>query len=247
MNDTSHNEPFRRHRGLIKCIITDDEPIARKGLQGYVEKTDFFQLVATCEDATQLNSALKLQPADLLFLDIEMPYISGIDFLKATANPPKVIFTTAYEKYAVEGYELDVLDYLLKPISFERFLKAANKAYDYFSKPANENKEYIFIKTDNKLEKINFTDILFAEAMENYVAVYTSARKLITHSTLKNFFEKLPAAKFLQTHKSYLVNIDAIHSIECNMLHIGHYQVPISKYQKEDVLERIVNNKLPKR
>ncbi|HEY8897206.1 MAG TPA: response regulator, partial [Niastella sp.] len=115
----------------IKCVITDDEPIARKGLQGYIDKIDFLEPVGVCEDAIQLNSLLKQQPVDLLFLDIEMPYVTGIDFLKNTPQPPKVIFTTAYEQYAIKGYELDILDYLLKPISFDRFLKAANKAYDY--------------------------------------------------------------------------------------------------------------------
>jgi DNA-binding LytR/AlgR family response regulator len=229
----------------IKCVITDDEPIARKGLQGYIDKIDFLQLVGVCEDAIQLNSLLKQQPVDLLFLDIEMPYITGIDFLKNTPQPPKVIFTTAYEQYAIKGYELDVLDYLLKPISFERFLKAANKVYDYFAAQQNNQDNYLFIKTDNKLEKINFAELLFAEAMENYVALYLPDKKLITHSTLKALQEKLPAAHFIQPHKSYLVNINYIRSIEGNILHLeGKFQVPISKYQKEEIMEKIVNNKL---
>lgn len=231
----------------IKCVITDDEPLARKGLQGYIEKIDFLQLVGVCEDAIQLNSLLKQQSVDLLFLDIEMPYVTGIDFLKNTPQPPKVIFTTAYEQYAIKGYELDVLDYLLKPVSFERFLKAANKAYDYFAGTSKEA-SYLFIKTDNKLEKVNLDELLFVEAMENYVALYTADKKLITHSTLKALQEKLPAAQFIQPHKSYLVNIQCIQSIEGNILHIGgKYQIPISKYQKDEVMERIVNNKLLRR
>ncbi|HEY8893170.1 MAG TPA: LytTR family DNA-binding domain-containing protein [Niastella sp.] len=233
---------------IIKCVITDDEPIARKGLQGYIEKIDFLQLVGVCEDAIQLNSLLKQQPADLLFLDIEMPYVTGIDFLRNTPQAPKVIFTTAYEQYAIKGYELDVLDYLLKPISFERFLKAANKAYDYFSGSTAKEAGYLFIKTDNKLEKVNLNELLFVEAMENYVALYTADKKLITHSTLKALQEKLPSAQFIQPHKSYLVNIQCIQSIEGNILHLGSkYQVPISKYQKDEVMERIVNNKLLRR
>ncbi|NII28717.1 response regulator transcription factor [Pseudoflavitalea sp. X16] len=223
----------------ITCIITDDEPMARKGLQGYVEKIDFLQLTGVCEDALQLNTLLKQQPADLLFLDIEMPYITGIDFLQQTPHPPKVIFTTAYEQYAIRGYELDVLDYLLKPISFERFLKAANKAFDYFQPAPAAEQTYIFVKTDTRLEKISFADILFAEAMENYVAIYTADKKFITHSTLKGMQESLPAAMFIQPHKSYLVNMNAIGAVEGNILHIGKYQVPISKYQKEEVMERI--------
>jgi DNA-binding LytR/AlgR family response regulator len=232
----------------IKCIITDDEPLARKGLQGYIEKIDFLELAGVCEDAIQLNSLLKQQPVDLLFLDIDMPYVTGIDFLKNTPNAPKVIFTTAYEQYAIKGYELDVLDYLLKPISFERFLKAANKAYDYFSSATTNAGNYLFIKTDNKLEKVNLQELLFVEAMENYVALYTADKKLVTHSTLKALQEKLPAGQFIQPHKSYLVNIQCIQSIEGNILHVGgKYQVPISKYQKEDIMERIVNNKLLKK
>ena len=232
----------------IKCIITDDEPLARKGLQGYIEKIDFLELAGVCEDAIQLNSLLKQQQADLLFLDIEMPYVTGIDFLRNTPNAPKVIFTTAYEQYAIKGYELDVLDYLLKPISFERFLKAANKAYDYFSSSPNNAGNYLFIKTDNKLEKVNLQELLFVEAMENYVALYTADKKLVTHSTLKALQEKLPAGQFIQPHKSYLVNTQCIQSIEGNILHVGgKYQIPISKYQKEEIMERIVNDKLLKK
>lgn len=223
----------------ITCIITDDEPMARKGLQGYVEKIDFLELAGVCEDAVQLNSLLKQGPADLLFLDIEMPYITGIDFLQQATNPPKVVFTTAYEQYAIKGYELDVLDYLLKPISFERFLKAANKAYDYFADTPATDQRYLFIKTDTRLEKIYFQDILFVEAMENYVAVYTAEKKHITHSTLKGLQERLPTVGFIQPHKSYLVNVEAIGAVEGNILHLGRYQVPVSKYLREEVMERI--------
>jgi len=231
----------------ITCIVTDDEPMARKGLQGYIEKIEFLELVGVCEDAVQLNSLLKQKHADLLFLDIEMPYLTGIDFLQQATTLPKVIFTTAYDQYAVKGYELDVLDYLLKPISFDRFLKAANKAYDYFQSKQNGNENYIFVKSDNKLEKINFEEILFVEAMENYAAIYTTEKKLITHSTLKLLQENLPASMFIQPHKSYLVNTGCINSIEGNIIHVDKFQIPISKYLKEEVMEKIVNNKLLKK
>ena len=225
----------------IKCVITDDEPVARRGLKNYIDKIDFLELVGVCEDAIQLNSLLRQQPVDLLFLDIEMPYVSGIDFLKNYPNPPKVIFTTAYERYAISGYELDVLDYLLKPISFERFLKAANKAYDFFTQQLSPVQEFIFVKTDNKLEKIWVKDILFIEALANYVAIYLVDKKLVIHSTLKGLLEKLPAAEFIQPHKSYLVHTKAISSIEGNLLNVDKYQVPISKYQKEQVLSILLN------
>jgi DNA-binding LytR/AlgR family response regulator len=243
----------------IRCVITDDEPFARKGLQGYVEQIDFLELKGVCENAIELNSLIKKEPVDLLFLDIEMPYMTGIDFLKNIPSPPKVIFTTAYEKYALQGFEMEVLDYLLKPISFERFLKAANKAFDYWrmqqapsgSQPGSggqdRSQDYIFVKADSKLEKIQFSDILFIESMENYLAIYTRERKIITHLTLKMLQEKLPSGTFIQPHKSYLVAIDKINSIEGNILHILNYQVPISKYQREEVMEKIVNSKLLKR
>lgn len=233
----------------LTCIVTDDEPFARKGLQGYIEKIDFLELTGMCEDALQLNELIKQKPADLLFLDIEMPYMTGIEFLKNLAKPPKIIFTTAYEKYAVEGFELDILDYLLKPISFQRFFKSANKAYEYFQlqKGTILNDDYIFVKADNKLEKINFSDILFVESMENYISIQTRDRKIITHLTLSMFREKLPVKIFIQPHKSFIVSIDHIISIEGNILHVQSFRIPISKYQKEEVMERIVNSKLLKR
>lgn len=231
----------------IRCIITDDEPYARKGLQGYIEKVGFLTLTGVCESAMELNALLKQQQVDLLFLDIEMPYLSGIDLLKTLTHPPKVVFTTAYEKYAIDGYELEVLDYLLKPIPFERFLKTANKLFDYFSQQATAQPDYFFVKVDNKLEKITATEILFIEAMENYIAIYMPDRKVITHLTLKAVLERLPADKFVQPHKSYLVAIDKITAIEGNTLNIGHFQVPVSKYQKEDVMQKILNNRLLKR
>ena len=233
----------------IKCILTDDEPFARKGLQGYIAQIDFLDLRGVCENAVELNSLLKKEPVDLLFLDIEMPYMTGIDFLRQLASPPRVIFTTAYEKYAVQGFELEVLDYLLKPISFERFLRSANKAFDYFrlQQASTTPGDYIFVKADSRLEKIAFTDILFAEALENYVAIYTREKKIITHLTLKMLQEKLPPVSFIQPHKSYLIAIDKIGSIEGNILHIADYQVPISKYLKEEIMEKIVNSRLLKR
>jgi DNA-binding LytR/AlgR family response regulator len=242
-----HTAPGRP--GSIRCVITDDEPFARKGLQGYIEKIDFLELKGVCENAVELNSLIKQTPVDLLFLDIEMPYMTGIDFLKNASDPPRVIFTTAYEKYALQGFDLEVLDYLLKPIPFERFLKAANKAFDYFNaqQPHATGQDYIFVKSENKLEKIHFEDILFVEALENYVSIYTQEKKTIAHLTLKMVQEKLPPGRFIQPHKSYLVSIEKIGSIEGNILHLQQYQVPISKYQKEEVMEKIVNSKLLKR
>lgn len=229
----------------ISCIITDDEPYARKGLQGYIEKINFLDLKATCEDAVQLSNFLQQQPVDLLFLDIQMPYITGIEFLTAMPNPPKVIFTTAYDQYAVQGFELDVLDYLLKPISFERFLKAAWKAKEYFDlrEQTGDIASYLFVKADGKLERVTFSDILFIEGMENYVVIHLEGRKIITHTTLKSLLEKLPARQFLQTHKSYIVAVNRVDAVDGNILHIKKHQIPVSKQLRAMVIERIVNMK----
>ena len=231
----------------LKCIITDDEPIARKGLQSYVERINFLELVGVCEDAIQLNNQLKSQQADLLFLDIEMPYMTGIELLNSLSNPPKVIITSAYAEYAIKGYDLEVSDYLLKPISFDRFLKAVNKVYDQLiSSQTPVVQDYLFVKTSLKLEKIRFNDMRFIEGIENYVAIYTSDGKIITHTTLRTILQKLPPERFVQVHKSYLVNIDKIDSIEGNLLGIGKNKIPLSRTYKEAALEIILKNKLLK-
>jgi DNA-binding LytR/AlgR family response regulator len=226
----------------ISCIITDDEPFARKGLQGYIEKIGFLDLKGTCEDALQLSDLLQQQPVDLLFLDIQMPHITGVEFLRAVRNPPKVIFTTAYEQYAIQGFELDVMDYLLKPISYERFLKAAWKARDYFAvkEQPDNNVPYLFVKSNGRLEKIVFDDILYIEGMENYISIHLESRKIITHMTIKALLEKLPGKQFIQSHKSYVVAINKIDTIEGNTLHIQKRQVPVSKYLRDEALGKIV-------
>ncbi|SEP09281.1 LytTR family DNA-binding domain-containing protein [Mucilaginibacter sp. OK283] len=228
---------------LITCIITDDEPFARKGLQGYVEKINFFDLKAKCEDAMELSEVLKQQPVDLLFLDIQMPHLTGVEFIKSLQNPPKVIFTTAFKEYATDGFDLDVLDYLLKPISFERFMKAAFKAKDYFDQKGSSDFEmgYMFVKSEGKLEKIVFDEVLFVQGMENYVVIQTVNKKIITHSTLKAFGERLPQRKFLQTHKSYFVAYDKVNSIDGNMLDVGTNHVPISRQLRERVIQLLIN------
>jgi DNA-binding LytR/AlgR family response regulator len=226
----------------LRCIITDDEPMARKGLQGYVEKLDFLELIAVCEDAIQLGNALKEQPVDLIFLEIEMPYLSGVEFLSGLTNPPKVIIVSAYEQYALKGYELDVADYLLKPVSFERFMQAVNKVYDRFTTEKNKETQpdFIFVKTTQKYEKVNFADILFIEALDNYITIQTSNNKLVTHSTLKDFVLTLPQPNFVQIHKSFVVNIVKVSSLEGNLLEIEDYKLPVSRNFRKEVKERLL-------
>jgi len=228
----------------ISCVITDDEPFARKGLMKYVEKTPFLELKAQCEDTIELGDYLDQHSVDLLFLDIQMPHVSGVDFLRSLVSPPKVIFTTAFKEYAIEGFELDVLDYILKPITYDRFMKSVFKAKDYFDlKAGNDKQEYIFLKSDGRLEKIVFSDVLYFEGMENYVIIHTSGRKIIVHSTLKALIEKFPAHQFIQTHKSFVVSLSRVTSIEGNMLSIEQHEVPVSRQLREHVIHKLVGNK----
>lgn len=229
----------------IKCIITDDEPVARKGLQSYVEKVDFLTLTGVCEDAIQLNTLLKAGQPDLLFLDIEMPYLSGLDLLATLINPPKVIITSAYEQYALKGYELDVTDYLLKPISFERFLKAVNKVHGLLQRelsPAAE--EFLFVKSDKQMKKVFLKDILFIEGLENYVCICTASYKILVHSTMKNIYNSLPENDFIQTHRSFIVNINHVSLIEGNILNIAGHEIPVARNYRETVFARIIKNSL---
>ncbi|NLR64504.1 response regulator transcription factor [Chitinophaga varians] len=233
----------------ISCIITDDEPVARKGLAGYVEKIDFLSLAGVCEDALSLNNLLRHQPADLLFLDIEMPYINGVELLESLPHPPKVIFTTAYEQYALKGFELDAIDYLMKPISFERFLKAANRAREVLAPsthvPVAERD--IYIKTGEKLVRVLLEDIIFIEAMENYVYIHTTHGRYLTHSTLKAVAENVTGPEFVQTHKSYIINTRKITSIEGNRIMMGQASVPVSRGLKDSVMNTILKDKLLKK
>lgn len=230
----------------VKCVITDDEPTACEGLQRYVEKVDFLSLMAVCEDAMQLNTLLQTEQPDLLFLDIEMPYLSGLELLASLAHPPHVIITSAYEQYALKGYELDVADYLLKPISFDRFLKAVNKVHGLLQQEERleESTDYIFVRSDRQMHKVFFKDILVVEGLENYVCIYTGTAKLLVRSTMKRMAEVLPKSVFLQVHKSYLINLEKIDMIDGNQIVVGKQTIPIARNFREEVFSRILKNTL---
>lgn len=228
----------------IKCIITDDEPMARKGLRGYIEKIDFLSLVGECEDAIQLNTMLKVSQVDLIFLDIEMPEMTGIELLSNLTNPPKVIIVSAYEQYALKGYEFDVVDYLLKPVSFDRFLKSANRVHELFQKEQKDKNDYIFVKSDKQLKKILLNDILFIESLENYVVIHTVSGKEIVYNTLKSLYESLPQDVFRQTHRSFVVNINRVIAIDGNQLNVGTFKVPVGRNFRDEVFNVIINNRL---
>ncbi|ATL46960.1 DNA-binding response regulator [Chitinophaga caeni] len=234
----------------LKCVITDDEPVARKGLAGYIEKIDYLELVGTCGDAISLNNFLREQSVDLIFLDIEMPYMSGISLLKGLQNPPMVIFTTAFEQYAIDGFELAAVDYLLKPVSFERFLKAANRAYEVFKKdhhPKTIEQGFIFVKAGDKWVKLNWSEVIYLEAKENYTSVVTETGKFMILSTLKSFLEAAPEGTLLQTHKSFLVNTSKITGLQLQILELGTFEVPVSRSMKDQVQQFIMQHHILKK
>lgn len=228
----------------IKCIITDDEPMARKGLRRYIERIDFLTLIGECEDAIQLNTLLKTGQADLLFLDIEMPEMTGLELLSNLTNPPKVIIVSAYEQYALKGYEFNVADYLLKPVSFDRFMKSVNRIHDLLQTEQKEENNYIFVKSDKQLKKILFNDILFIESMENYVVIQTVSCKEVVYTTLKQLYESLPQHIFQQIHRSYIVNMEKVAAIDGNQLTIPPYKIPVARNFRDTVFNLILNNRL---
>jgi DNA-binding LytR/AlgR family response regulator len=235
----------------LRCLIADDEPIARKGMEEYVSEISFLQLANSCESAWEAADFLKIHTVDLILLDIQMPKVSGIEFLRTLENPPLVIFTTAYSEYAVEGYSLDVIDYLLKPISFDRFLKAVQKAHDYYQlkeqTKETQQSDYFFIKVNQQFEKVNYEEVLYLEAMQNYCIVHTTSRKLITYHTLSGLENKLPEKLFLKIHKSFIVAIEKISALDSNELKIGSAIIPISRSLKDEVMKKVMGNKLFRR
>lgn len=242
---------------MINVILVDDEPLALDVLETHLEKIPELNLVCKCANALEANDALRSNAIDLMFLDIQMPQLTGIEFLRTLANPPMVIFTTAYPNYAVEGFELDALDYLLKPISLDRFIKATNKAIDQINlkkgvtatpEVGSENQDFIFVKADKKLIKVNYADILYIEGLKDYVILRMENSRVITLQTMKSLESKLPEGQFKRIHRSYIVNVGAIKAIVGNMVEIYEKgqskHLPIGKNYREELLYIINQNKL---
>ncbi|GAB3428582.1 LytR/AlgR family response regulator transcription factor [Niabella aquatica] len=230
----------------LKCIIVDDEPVARKVVREYIEEIAFLNLAGEFENAPKADTWLKKHPVDIMFLDIEMPKKNGIDFLKGSQIKPLAILTTAYPEYALEGYELDIIDYLLKPISFKRFLKAAQKAKEYIELRANytgPDMPFIFVRSEKKIEKLPIEEILFIESAGNYIFIHTESRKIIAYLTLKSIEGQLPS-NFVKVHHSFLVNFMLIDAIEGNTVKFKNKEVPISRQYKEQLMELIVKRLL---
>jgi DNA-binding LytR/AlgR family response regulator len=238
----------------IRCIIIDDEPLARKGLKEYINEVDFLQLEGEYDTPLKAAGLLAEGKVQLIFLDIQMPKISGIEFFKSLNQAPPVIFSTAYPQYALEGFELNAIDYLVKPISFERFLKAVMKVKEFYELrqknrglPSDKKDGYFFIKADNKLVKIAFEEVLYVEALQNYVAIHTKTKKFISYLTFKSIEDYLPGDQFIKTHKSYIVSASRIDNIDGNEIRIGEHHIPISRTSKEEVMEKLLKGRYPKR
>ncbi|MEO1517886.1 MAG: LytTR family DNA-binding domain-containing protein [Bacteroidota bacterium] len=240
----------------MNCLIVDDEPLAREGLADYAQQIDFLQLVGMAEHPMEALSILEQNKIDLLFLDIQMPKMNGIDFLKSLEKRPLIILTTAYPSFALEGYQLDVLDYLVKPITFQRFLKSALKAKKQFNLLAQADQpvasttaappatDHFFIKSDGKIEKISFAELLYAEGMQNYLILHTERGKFTTLLTLKSLLGKLPPKQFQQVHRSFIVQLSKVQTIEGHMLQIGTSSVPVSRSRLEKITQLLLGDNL---
>ena len=222
----------------IRCIVVDDEPVAREIIQSYLEKIQNIELVASCKNVVEALQILNSQSVDLIFLDINMPEISGLTLAKSVNSKTKIIFTTAYREYAIEGFNLQAVDYLLKPISFERFLKAIQKYFDLHittkvsKKVDKEYQDAIFVRSDRKMIKVRFHHIRYIESLSDYIKIYTDKEVVITRETIKNIESKLPATEFLRIHRSFIVSLKAIDSFTNEYVEVGQNAIPISRSYK---------------
>ena len=236
----------------LKCLIVDDEPVARKVLREYIDDIPFLEIAGEADNPLKAEPFLDEISIDLLFLDINMPKLTGIEFLKTRNSLPMVIITTAYVEHALDGFDLDVLDYLVKPFSFERLLKACNKAKDYNKLKTNTIKNpvdnnYFFVKCNGRIEKVSYDELLFIEASLNYVTLHTANGKMIVYLTIKGINENLPSGVFIKVHKSYIVNLSKINSIEGNIIRIGKAEIPISQNNQEEIMKLILKGRMLKR
>ncbi len=227
---------------MIKCIIVEDETLAQNVIQSHLQKTEQFKLVGVCNNALEAKEILSKQEVDLIFLDIQLPGMTGLNFLRNLQNPPLVVLTTAYSEYALESYEFNVIDYLLKPISFERFSKTINKIVEgkLFSQlKENERQltDHIFIKSNGKFFKVNFSEIIYVEGMKDYLKIHTADYKLVTHQTMSEMEKVLPSKQFIRVHKSYIIALAHIKSIYGNIIETGKASIPVGINYKEKVMQ----------
>ncbi len=232
-----------------RCLVVDDEELARTLLENYIGRLPHLELVASCANPLAAMAVLQQQPVDVLFLDIQMPELTGIEFLRTLPHKPVVVFTTAYTEYALDGYALDVTDYLLKPFSFERFLQAVNKAIALVQAKHNVGtsrgsdqppaKDHILVKAEHKVHRLRFDDILYIESMREYVAFHTPAGRLLSLNSLKSLEAELPPERFIRIHKSYMVAIAKIDTLEGNMVQVGKDKLPVGANYREALVKRV--------
>ncbi|HNX86723.1 MAG TPA: LytTR family DNA-binding domain-containing protein [Bacteroidales bacterium] len=233
----------------IRCLIIDDEPLAQRVIEKYAGEVPYLEIVRKCNNALEAIEILHQEEIHLLFLDINMPRLSGMDFLKTLKKPPLVIITTAYAEYAIQGYEMDVVDYLMKPFAFDRFLKAVQKAADFLrsretshgesQEAENPEERFIFIKSSKKTYKVNLSEILYIEALGDYVKIYTDDRMIVSYQSLKNLESLLPAKSFPRIHKSFIIALSRIDMIEGNQVKIRDRMIPVGTNFKTE-FERLI-------
>lgn len=232
---------------MLKCLVVDDEPMAREGMADLISKVDFLDLAGSCASAMKAREFIDRTPVDLIFLDINMPYLSGLDFLESLEDAPLIVLTTTYPQYAVDGYRFQVVDYLLKPIGFKRFYQAAINARHIFRLHELANKgrrgkvrPALYIKQGDAYQRIVWEDILYVEGMQNYVKLHFSGETKVVLQTIASLEEMLPAGEFFRIHKSFLVNVNHIDSIEGGRVFIGRKELPISRYRRNSLLNTVV-------
>lgn len=234
----------------LKCLIVDDESIAIKGIVNYINRLDFLEVTATCSSAIEAAGILNRTDIDLMFLDINMPHLSGLEFLESLEKAPLTIITTAYSEYALEGFRLQVADYLMKPISFQRFFQAATKALNTFRSQlilqhgTEGNKPHMYVRQGDSYVRIAWEEILYVEGMQNYLKLHFRDKTLVIHQTMTSMEETLPKEAFFRTHRSYLVNVAHIDSISGGRIFIDQKELPIAKQRQEELLKNIVYRNL---
>lgn len=234
----------------IKCIIVDDEPLAIEGIEIYMKDLDYLELVGTFNNPLKLDAFLKENTVDLIFLDIEMPHLSGINFLKTLEQKPLTILTTAYSEFALDAFSLNVVDYLLKPFRLERFVKAVDKARDIILQQdsiKNSEKDFIYVKSERKYTKVYFSEIEYIGGLKDYVIVYTPTQKLITSMNIKTIYEQLPHDIFSRTSKSFIININYIKTVNLNSVQLHSKEIPLGKGYKEDFFSSHISDKVIRR
>lgn len=224
-----------------RILLVDDEYLALNLLEGYVQQVPGARLIAKCKSALEAMDVLQQEEVDILFLDIQMPSLSGIDLLKSLDRPPATVFTTAYRDYAVDAFALNAVDYLVKPFSFSRFLQAMHKAIQYQQKgqAVAEGTEYLSVKVDGKLVRVKISEIIYVEGMKEYVRIVCENNKYVTFERMKNMEETLPANQFMRVHKSYLIARNKVKAIEGNMLEVGGAKIPISRSLRSQIIEEL--------